>query len=432
MSKITDVSAYQIFDSRGFPTLEVEVKLEDGSIGHGLVPSGASTGRYEALELRDGDPRRFRGKSVFFAIKNVEYEIGPLLKGHEVCDQREIDRAMCKLDGTPDKSGLGANAILGVSMAVANASARSRGLWLYEYLGTLMDAKRHDYLLPLPEIQIFGGGAHAGRRLDVQDFLIIATGADTYEEALLITHNIYHAAGELLKEKGLLRGVADEGGYWPEFPSDAVALEMLVESIERAGYTPGQDAAISLDIAASEFYDEEKKVYRFSGREFDSTDWAALMGAWCDKFPIISLEDPAAETDWECWKLIHDHVGRKIQLVGDDLFTTNLARIEEGIAKGVANSVLIKLNQIGTVTETLAAIYRCQQVNWLPLISARSGETEDTFISHLAVGTNAGQLKVGSFTRSERMAKWNEVLRISRHLGGHAKFSGAKIFKNRH
>jgi enolase len=426
--KISSVSAYQIFDSRGVPTVEVEVVLENGTRGRGLVPSGASTGKYEALELRDGDATKFRGKSVQRAIENVEREIEPALLGKSPFDQRAIDEAMIALDGTANKSRLGANAILGVSLAVADAAARARGVWLFEYIAELCGEAPEKYFLPLPEIQIFGGGAHAGRRLDVQDFLVIATGAENYAHSLEITHDIFHAAGALLKERGKLRGVADEGGYWPEFENDEEALITLVESIDRAGYEPGKDAAISLDIAASEFFDERNQTYRFAGTEYSSPGWAKLMANWCERFPIISLEDPMAETDWDGWSEVHRLLGGKIQLVGDDLFTTNIARIEQGVERNVANSVLIKLNQIGTLSETLDAIALTEKADWLPLVSARSGETEDAFISHLAVGTNAGQLKVGSFSRSERMAKWNEVLRIERHLGARAQWLGAKIY----
>jgi enolase len=422
--KIASIFAYQVFDSRGNPTIEAEVTLENGTRGRGLVPSGASTGQFEALELRDRDPRHFRGKSVFQAIAHVHETIAPALRGRDVFDQHGLDRAMIALDGTPDKSRLGANAILAVSMAAAQAAAAARHEPLHAYLGS-------GNLLPLPEIQITGGGAHAHWRTDVQDFLLIATGARTYAEVLEITHDVYHAAGDILKKRGSYFGVADEGGYWPAFPSNEDALRLLVDAIEAAGYRPGADAAISLDIAASDLFDEKTATYRFNleQRTFSSTEFAALLEDWCARYPIVSIEDPMADTDWDGWQMVFQKLGHRLQLIGDDLFTTNIQRIQTGIEKGIANAVLIKLNQIGTVTETLEAIQLTQRAGWLPVISARSGETEDAFISHLAVATNAGQLKVGSFSRSERMAKWNEIIRIERHLGDKARFLGADIFK---
>ncbi|MCE0483968.1 MAG: phosphopyruvate hydratase [Methylacidiphilales bacterium] len=420
--KIQAVSAFQIFDSRGNPTVEAEVTLNNGAKGRGLVPSGASTGQFEALELRDGQAGRFRGKSVFRAIENIHREIAPRVIGLHALDQRGLDEALIALDGTPDKSRLGANAILGVSMAAAAAAAAGRGLPLFRSLGK-------GTLLPLPEIQIFGGGAHANWRTDVQDFLVIATGAKSYEETLEITFNVFHAAGDLMRERGTYFGVADEGGYWPEFRTNEEVFETFLRAIERAGYTPGVEASISLDIAASDLYDEADRLYRFrlENRVFDSDAFAELMTSWCEKYPVVSIEDPMADTDWDGWKKVRAAIGTNVQLIGDDLFTTNLTRLKKGIAENLANAVLIKLNQIGTVTETLDAIRLTQQAGWNPVVSARSGETEDAFISHLAVATNAGQLKVGSFTRSERMAKWNEVLRIARSLGDKATFSGADI-----
>jgi len=422
--KIASVSAYQVFDSRGNPTIEAEVTLENGLRGRGTVPSGASTGQFEALEMRDGDATRFRGKSVFKAIANVHDRLAPALRGRDVLDQRGLDETMIALDGTPNKSRLGANAILSVSMAVAQAAAQASGKPLFASLG-------EGDLLPLPEIQITGGGAHANWRTDVQDFLLIATGARTYAEVMEITFNVYHAAGDILKERGSYFGVADEGGYWPEFKTNEEALQLLVEAIERAGYQPGREAAISLDIAASDLFDEKTGEYRFAleKRTFSNAEFAALIEDWCTRYPIISIEDPMADTDWVGWRMVFQKLGRRVQLIGDDLFTTNRQRIETGIEKGIANAVLIKLNQIGTVTETIDAIRLTQNAGWLPVVSARSGETEDGFIAHLAVATNAGQLKVGSFSRGERMAKWNEVIRIERKLGGRARFVGAEIFR---
>ncbi len=417
--KIQSVSAIQIFDSRGNPTVEAEVLLENGVRGSGLVPSGASTGQFEALELRDGDLRRFRGKSVFRAIGNIHREISPAVAGCDVGDQRALDARLIELDGTPDKSRLGANAVLSVSMAAASAAANARRVPLHASLGV-------GTTLPFPEIQIIGGGAHANWRTDVQDFLLMASGARSYEEALEITFNVYHAAGDILRERGACYGLADEGGYWPEFRTNEDAFEVILRAIERAGYTPGIEASLSLDIAASDLYDEKSGLYTFrlEGRHFDSCAFAELMSGWCRDYPIVSIEDPMADTDTAGWKLVHDSIGGRVQLIGDDLFTTNLSRIREGIAHQVANSVLIKLNQIGTVTETIDAIRLTQSAGWAPVISARSGETEDAFIAHLAVATDAGQLKVGSFARSERMSKWNEVLRIARTLGKRATFRG--------
>jgi len=419
--KITSITAWQIYDSRGVPTVEAEVTLASGARGRGLAPSGASTGQFEALELRDGDPQRFRGKSVFKAIAHIQNEIGPALLGADVFDQAALDQKLIDLDGTPNKSRLGANAILPVSMAAANAAAAARNEPLHAYLGG-----GEGTLLPLPEIQMIGGGAHANWRTDVQDFMLIAIGAHSFEEVMEITHNVYHAAGDILRSRNKYFGVADEGGFWPEFERNEDALELIVEAIGRAGYTPGRHAAIALDIAASDLYDEKTGRYRFSleQRQFTPGEFCGLMADWCNRFPIVSIEDPMADTDWDGWRQIARELGKKIQLVGDDLFTTNVRRIRTGIEKQVANAVLIKLNQIGTVTETIEAIRLTQSAGWQPIVSARSGETEDAFISHLAVATNAGQLKVGSFTRGERMVKWNEVLRIQRDLGTRARFVG--------
>lgn len=422
--KIREISAYQIYDSRGMPTIECEVVLESGVRGRGLSPSGASTGQYEAYELRDGIPGLFRGKSVFRAIDNIHQEIAPGLRGHDVFDQEGIDQAMKKLDGTPEKKRLGANATLAVSMAVANAAAAESNVPLYVYLG-----KGEGNLLPLPEVQIIGGGAHANWRTDIQDFLVVANGAESYEETLEITYNIYHAAGDILKSRGACYGLADEGGYWPEFESNEAVFDTVLAAIGKAGYTPGKEASISLDIAASDLYDEATGEYRFrlDDRTFDSDAFVQLMIEWCECYPIVSIEDPLADTDWSGWKKFYQAVGDRVQVIGDDLFTTNLQRIRDGVERGGANSVLIKLNQIGTVTETIEAIRLTQQVGWNPVVSARSGETEDAFIAHLAVATNAGQLKVGAFARSERMVKWNEILRIQRHLGEKARFIGGRI-----
>jgi enolase len=422
--RIKSVDAYQVFDSRGNPTVEAEIVLENGVRGRGTVPSGASTGQFEAHELRDGDSGRFGGKSVFRAVANIRGEIAQAVIGFDVCDQAGLDRTLIELDGTAAKSRLGANAILAVSMAAASSAAAALQRPLYDYLG-----QSRGNLIPLPQIQIVGGGAHAHWRTDVQDFLLVATGARSYQDALEITFNVHRAAGDLLNERGAIRGVADEGGYWPEFPTNESVLQFLTDAIVRAGYTPGRDAAIALDIAASDFYNPETRRYwfRLEDRSFTAAEFTELMVRWCDRYPIVSIEDPMSDTDWEGWATIASALRHRIQLIGDDLFTTNRERIRAGIERGVANSVLIKLNQVGTVTETLQAIDLAQHAGWNAIVSARSGETEDGFISHLAVAANAGQLKVGSFTRGERMAKWNELLRIERDLGSRARFAGRSI-----
>src|ERR1035437_9289708 len=424
--KIRSVNAYQVYDSRGNPTVEAEIELESGARARGTVPSGASTGQFEAHELRDGDPARFRGKSVFQAIANIHREIAPALIGWDVRDQSGLDRRLIELDGTPNKARLGANAILAVSMAAATTSAAAQRRPLYECLG-----RGTGTLLPLPEIQIVGGGAHAHWRTDVQDFLLIAIGARSFQEVMEITFNVHRAAGDLMAQRGTIYGVADEGGYWPEFSTNEAVLQFMTDAIASAGYTPGLDAAISLDIAASDLYDSQTGRYSFrlENRSFTSAEFADLHIGWCEQYPIVSIEDPMADTDWDGWQDMASALRHRIQLIGDDLFTTNLDRIRTGIERNVANAVLIKLNQIGTVTETLAAIDMTQQAGWNPVVSARPGEAEDVFISHRAVETNAGQLKVGSFVRGERMSKWNEVLRIERDLGPNARFIGSSILE---
>ncbi|WP_282162387.1 phosphopyruvate hydratase [Ulvibacterium marinum] len=422
---INAVEAYAIFDSRGNPTVEVEVRLNNEIIGRGVAPSGASTGQFEAHELRDDDPLHFDGKSVNKAIGNVNGIIAPALIGKDPRYQKMIDELMITLDGTPNKTVLGANAILAVSTAVAAATANALGLPLFAYLG-----EAQGNLLPFPEIQIIGGGAHAQWRTDVQDFLLIANGASSYEETLEITSDVFRATGEILKEQNRYFGVADEGGYWPEFESHDQIFETFIQGIEKAGYKPGTDASIALDIAASDLYDEKSKTYRFrlENKVFSQDEFFDLLCSWLEKYPIVSLEDPFADTDLENWRRLMEDYGDTIQIIGDDLFTTHPDRIKQGIQHKLANAVLIKLNQIGTVTETLEAIQITQNAGWRPVISARSGETEDSFISHLVVASNAGQLKVGSFTRSERMVKWNEVLRIKRSLDSKARFQKWRIF----
>lgn len=421
--RIKSLNAFQIYDSRGTPTVECTVTLNNGVTGSGLVPSGASTGKHEALELRDGDPDYLRGRSVHNVIGNIENIIAPKLRGEQVVEQQKIDQIMIELDATRNKSKLGANAILAVSMGVANAAARSLQIPLYEYLG---DGSGD--LLPLPQIQVFGGGAHGGWRTDVQDFMIIAVGATSYAQTLEMTHNVYHAAGEWMQRHDKSLGVADEGGYWPQFDDHEEILETLVACIEHSGYRPGDDIAIALDVAASELYDGEKYCFRLENQSHGTDEFIALLKRWCSRYPIISLEDPLADEDWTGWQRLYSELGDRVQLIGDDLFTTDVERISRGVQESVANAVLIKPNQIGSVSETLKAIRYTQNAGWRPVVSARSGETEDTFICHLAVATNAGQLKVGSFARGERMAKWNELLRIQQCLKKRARFTGREIF----
>ncbi len=420
--KIKGIDAFQVFDSRGFPTLEVEVELQNGIRGSAIVPSGASTGQFEALELRDGDKNRYLGKSVWKAIGNVKEVIRDELIGKNVHRQAELDELIIDLDGTDNKGRLGANATLGVSMALARASATTQNVPLFETL-----TKDGGTLLPLPEIQIIGGGVHANGRIDIQDFMIICASASSYMQCLEMTFNVYQQCGRLLSERGRLYGVADEGGYWPAFDSNEEVFEILLEAIEKAGYKPGSDIYLSLDIAASEFYKKGKYILQLENRHLEPDQFYEVVAGWCDQYPILSIEDPFAETDLENWKRFTKAFGNRIQVIGDDLFTTDIERVRSGKRDELANSVLIKLNQIGTVTETIQCIRETQSIGWTPVVSARSGETEDPFIAHLAVATNAGQLKVGSFSRSERMVKWNEIIRIARRLKGNARFIGMEL-----
>lgn len=422
--QIRSVDAYQIFDSRGNPTVECAVTTESGHVGIGRVPSGASTGRHEAHELRDRDPLRFGGRSVSTAVGHVNGEIAATIVGHDVRDQRAIDGRLIELDGTQNRSRLGANAILAVSLAVADAASKVTGRALYEHLGNGQGS-----LLPLPEIQIIGGGAHAHRRVDVQDFLLVATNATSYEESLRVTSDVYRKAGELLAQQRRTAGVADEGGYWPLFETNVAVLDFMVDAIDAAGYAAGRDCMISLDFAATDLFDGEYYRFRSEDRCLTRDELIDLVVDWCHRYPIISIEDPLADGDWAGWSQLARRLKDRVQIVGDDLFTTNPQRIRTGLENQAANAVLIKPNQIGTVTETIEAVRLTQQNGWLPIISARSGETEDTFIAHLAVATNAGQIKVGSFTRGERTAKWNELIRISRALGNRARFEGGRIYE---
>jgi len=412
---IDEVKAREILDSRGNPTVEVEVTLKSQAKGRAAVPSGASTGIYEAWELRDGDKKRYQGKGVLKAVENVEKVIAPKIKGLKATRQAEIDRIMIKLDGTPNKKSLGANALLGVSLAVARAAAEGLGLPLYQYLGGL-GAK----LLPLPMMNIINGGKHADNKLDIQEFMIIPRGAKSFKEALRMGSEVFHNLGDLLRAKGLSTGVGDEGGFAPQLSSSEEAIQTILKAIERAGYKAGGDIAIALDPAASSFYQEGK--YIFEGKERTASQMVSLYQDLISKYPLISLEDGLAEDDWKGWELLTKKLGKKIQIVGDDLFVTSLKRLKRGISLGVANSILIKLNQIGTLTETLETISLAKSAGYTVVVSHRSGETEDCFIADLSVGTNCGQIKTGSLSRSERVAKYNQLIRIEEELGKEAKY----------
>ncbi len=417
MSTIKNVTGRRIWDSRGWPTVEAEVVLENGHVGRGIAPAGASRGRHEAVELRDGG-KVLSGKDVQKALANIEREIAPALIGMDVTDQAAIDRRMIELDGTPTKERLGGNAIISVSMAALHAAAADANRPLWRYL-----AGDNPVRLPLPQIQIFGGGAHAGRRIDIQDLMVVASGAKSFDEALEMTCEVYHSAGRIMKERGLLQGVADEGGWWPAFDSNEQALDTLVRAIEGAGYVPGEDISIVLDIASSEFGANGRYRLALEEAEYDSDGMCDLLLGWLDRYPIVSIEDPLAEDDEAGLIAFTRAAGSKVQIVGDDFFVTNAQRVEDGAAKGACNCVLIKPNQAGTITETKAALDAARKAGFGAIVSARSGETEDVTIVHLSTGWNAGQLKVGSFARSERMAKWNEAIRIETE--GHP-FAGRK------
>lgn len=423
--EIIKVKARQVLDSRANPTVEVEVTLKCGAMGRGTVPSGASTGAFEVLELRDNG-QEYGGKSVRKAIKNIEKEIGPMLLGQNATRQADLDRQMIALDGTSNKSRLGANGILGCSMAIAHAAANAKGEPLYRYLGGC-NAK----VLPLPMIQIIGGGAHAVNSIDIQDYLAIPLSAKSFEAGIEMIVNVYNGTKRVFARRGKPLSIADEGGLWPTgFAANEEGLELLTQGIEEAGYVPGKDIGIALDIAASEFYHQEKGVYRLSleKKELTTSEFVDLLCRWVDQYAIISMEDCCSEFDWEGHQLITKKLGKRIQIIGDDLFTTNIDRIKMGGEKKACNSVLIKMNQIGTITETLDAIEYTKNMGYLPVISARSGETEDATIVHLAIATNAGQLKVGSVARSERAVKWNEGIRIEEQLGNMGRYWSADIF----
>ena len=425
-NRIREIKARQIYDSRGNPTVETDVILEDGTVGRGMVPSGASTGKLEALELRDGDSTRLGGKGVSKAISNIQDVLAPEIIGMDVFDLAAIDRKMIALDGTANKSRLGANAILSISMASAWAGANAARQPLFRYLGGT-GART----LPTPMVQIIGGGAHADHAVDLQDFLVIPASERSFSDAYETVVNVYNAARKVFARHGKPLGIADEGGFWPTgFRKNEEAFELLVESIETAGYTPGKDLFIAVDIAASEFYDSRMETYELTleKKRFTSAEFVDYLCAMRRKYPILSIEDGVSEFDWAGAKALTDRLGKDTQLIGDDLFVTNLSLVSKGVRQGVYNSVLIKMNQIGTVTETLETIEFTRKAGYRPVISARSGETEDTTIAHLAVATNAGQLKVGSVVRSERTAKWNEILRIEEALGGDAVYEGIRLF----
>lgn len=428
MSIIEFIEAREILDSRGNPTVEVDVILEDGSMGRAAVPSGASTGVHEAVELRDGDKNRFMGKGVLTAVDNVNNIIAAELIGLDALDQVDIDRTMIELDGTENKSKLGANAILGVSMAVARAAADHLGVPLFKYLGAY-----HSCTLPVPMANIINGGSHADNSVDFQEFMVMPVGAGSIREAVRMVAEIFHNLKSILKAKGYNTSVGDEGGFAPNLKSNEEACEVILEAIDKAGYKAGKDVYIALDPASSEFYDADKKKYIFKksdGRELSSVEMATYWDEWVDKYPIISLEDGMAEDDWEGWKLHTEKSGKKIQIVGDDLFVTNTKRLEKGIEMGIGNSILIKVNQIGTLTETFEAVEMAKRAGYTAVVSHRSGETEDNFIADLVVALGTGQIKTGSMSRSDRIAKYNQLMRIEDYLEGTAAYPGIKAFYN--
>jgi enolase len=424
MTEIELIIAREVLDSRGNPTVEADVVLESGARGRAAVPSGASTGEHEAVELRDGDKSRYVGKGVLKAVDNVNEVIAPELEGLDASDQRELDAVMLELDGTPNKGKLGANAILAVSMAASRAMADHLGIELYQYLGGFTAS-----LLPTPMMNILNGGAHADSNVDFQEFMVMPVGAPTFAEALRWGVETFHTLKGVLKKKGYNTAVGDEGGFAPSLKSNTEAIDLVLEAITQAGYKPGEQIAIALDPASSEFYDKDKKKYVFKKSdksEHSSAEMAKFWADWVRQYPIVSIEDGLAEDDWEGWKLLTDEVGKKVQLVGDDLFVTNVARLQQGIDAGVANSILIKVNQIGSVSETIDAINLARENGYAAVISHRSGETEDTFIADLAVATGAGQIKTGSASRTDRIAKYNQLLRIEEELGPAARFNGLK------
>jgi len=427
MSLITDVTAREVLDSRGNPTVEVEVALDDGSWGRAAVPSGASTGAFEAVELRDGDSARYLGKGVLTAVTNVNEIIAPALLGMEATDQRAIDEALLELDGTANKASLGANAILGVSLAVAKAAAESCELTLYSYIGGC-----NAVTLPVPMMNILNGGAHADNNVDLQEFMVMPVGAGSFAEGLRMCAEIYHTLKKVLHDRNLGTGVGDEGGFAPDLGSNEEALQIISEAVAAAGYSLGEQVMFALDPASTEFYDADRGVYVLAGegRELTSAEMVEFYAGLVDRYPIISLEDGMAEDDWDGWKLLTERLGDRVQLVGDDLFVTNTERLARGIEMGVANSILIKLNQIGSLTETLECIQMAHRAGYTTVISHRSGETEDTTIADVAVAVNAGQIKTGAPARSDRVAKYNQLLRIEDELGRSSVYPGIDAFTN--
>ncbi len=425
MSAIVDIVGREILDSRGNPTVECDVLLESGVMGRASVPSGASTGSREAVELRDGDKQRYLGKGVLKAVENINTEISEAVLGLDASEQAFLDRTLIDLDGTDNKSRLGANAILAVSMAVARAAAEEAGLPLYRYFGGSGAMQ-----MPVPMMNVVNGGMHANNNLDLQELMIIPVGAPSFREAVRYGAEVFHALKKILHDKGMSVAVGDEGGFAPNVPNHEAAIQMILEAIDAAGFVAGEQIALGLDCAASEFYKDGKYVLNSEGLSLDATEWTNVLATWVDKYPIISIEDGMAEGDWDGWKILTDRLGKKVQLVGDDLFVTNTKILKEGIDKGITNSILIKINQIGTLTETFAAIEMAKRAGYTAVISHRSGETEDSTIADIAVGTNAGQIKTGSLSRSDRTAKYNQLLRIEEDLGDIATYPGRAAFYN--
>ena len=426
MSAIVDIVGREILDSRGNPTVECDVLLESGTLGRAAVPSGASTGSREAIELRDGDKSRYGGKGVLRAVEHINTEISEAVLGLDASEQAFLDRTLIDLDGSDNKSRLGANATLAVSMAVARAAAEESGLPLYRYFGGMGGMQ-----MPVPMMNVINGGAHANNSLDLQEFMIIPVGAPSFREAVRYGAEVFHALKKIIDAKGMSTSVGDEGGFAPSVASHEAAIQLILEAIDKAGYTAGEQIALGLDCAASEFYkDGEYVLEGEGGLKLSAAGWTDMLAAWVDKYPILSIEDGMAESDWDGWKHLADRLGKKVQLVGDDLFVTNTRILKEGSEKGVANSILIKINQIGTLTETFAAIEMAKRAGWTNVISHRSGETEDSTIADIAVGTNAGQIKTGSMSRSDRVAKYNQLLRIEEDLGDVATYPGRAAFYN--
>ncbi|HWS75206.1 MAG TPA: phosphopyruvate hydratase [Quisquiliibacterium sp.] len=425
MSSIVDIIGREIIDSRGNPTVECDVLLESGVMGRAAVPSGASTGSREAIELRDGDGSRYLGKGVLQAVENINTEVSEAIMGLDATEQAYIDRTLIELDGTENKSRLGANATLAVSMAVAKAAAEESGLQLYRYFGGSGAMS-----LPVPMMNVINGGAHANNNLDLQEFMIIPVGAPSFREAVRYGAEVFHALKKLIHDRGMSTAVGDEGGFAPSVANHEAAIQLILEAIDRAGYEPGRQIALGLDCASSEFYRNGKYHLAGEGLELDAAGLTNLLATWCDKYPIISIEDAMAENDWEGWKHLTDALGDRVQLVGDDLFVTNTRILQQGIDEGIANSILIKINQIGTLTETFAAIELAKRYNYTAVVSHRSGETEDTTIADIAVATNALQIKTGSMSRTDRTAKYNQLLRIEEDLGDVANYPGRTAFYN--